>query len=105
MTKVFEKQQWNPTELKIINCCRFYLQVELLSDIITGDGRSIQRHIWKGKKDQCHENFTKIFFEQPRPGETSWSIWRKILKTILDCNDYGTFGRQQFQIESSGDWK
>jgi hypothetical protein len=78
--------------------------VELLSDIVTGDGKSIRRHIRKGRKDACHENFTKSFFEQPQPGETAWAIWRKILKTITDCNDYGTLTRRQFPIETSDDW-
>jgi hypothetical protein len=82
-----------------------YLQVELLSDILTANGSGIRRNMWRGLKDMCSENFGKSFFEQPRPGETLWSQWRTMLKVTYRCNDSGSFHDTQVQpLTATEDW-
>jgi hypothetical protein len=53
MKDVFNSQQWTSAEKEQFNCCRLYLRVELISDIMTADGLAIRRHIWSGKIDEC----------------------------------------------------
>lgn len=37
-------------DIKVFNYCRLFLQVELISDIITADGKSIRLELWTGEK-------------------------------------------------------
>jgi hypothetical protein len=46
--QVFAIKEWSDKEKIIFNMCRLYLHVELISDIITADGKSVRPHIWQG---------------------------------------------------------
>jgi hypothetical protein len=96
--------QLSRDELRKVNFCRMFLQVELLSDIMTADGKSIRRNIWNGIKDNCHENFADLYVNQPKPGNTAWATWRRALKINFLCNDYGTFSTQREPITKTVDW-
>jgi hypothetical protein len=80
---------WNINQQKQFNYCRLFLQVELLSEILTADGKGVRRNIWKGLKDTGHENFAKSNYIQPRPTETAWNNWRNLLKHTYGCDDKG----------------
>jgi hypothetical protein len=99
------KYKWTKNILRQCNYCRLYLQVELLSDIVTADGKNIRRNIWKGIQDQGHEKFVKLHYVQPRPGETAWSNWRTVLKKVYGCNDVGKLDRPAGIIQCTPDWK
>jgi hypothetical protein len=96
--------KWTIEEKQKINYCRIYLGVELLSDIITADGRTIRRNMWKGTFDKSNVRFVKPFYCQQRPGETAWSIRRKLLKTTYQCNDQGVFNVRKPAIMCTMDW-
>jgi hypothetical protein len=44
------------SELRTFNYCRIYLRVELLSDIITADGKQVRRNVWAGIEDSLMES-------------------------------------------------
>jgi Reverse transcriptase (RNA-dependent DNA polymerase) len=99
------KNEWSKDDLEIFNNCRLYLRVELLSDISTADGVSIRCHLWNGKKDKGHENFSKSYVDQDCPSPAAWNIWKRILKHTYVCNDNGKFQVARGVIRSSTDWK
>jgi hypothetical protein len=91
-------------DIQIFNNCRLYLQVELVSDIMTADGKAIRRNIWQGIRDQGHKDFSKIFYSQPQPGQTAWTVWKRMLRTLYQCNDSGVFAEKRSQICRSSLW-
>jgi hypothetical protein len=105
MRDLARKQQfWTIGELQFNNCL-LYLQVKLISDVMIADGKGIPRNIWQGIKDQCHDNYSKQCFVQPKPGNTALAIWKRILRTLYNCNEYGTFHTQRQHILKSPQWK
>jgi hypothetical protein len=104
MKDVCSNSNWGIRELLKFNCCRLYLQVELISDIVTADGKQIRQQAWKGIKDEGHTNYVKNYFQQQRPGETAWSLWRRILKETYNCDDAGKLGRAIGPIQPTKDW-
>jgi hypothetical protein len=83
------------------NLCRLYLQVTLISDISTADGRSVRPHLWKGIK---FDNAKGWWPKQPRPSERAWRLWRRLLKRILNTSDSGKFLYPFPQSNCSDDW-
>jgi hypothetical protein len=104
MEDMCKSQQWSTEEKKKFNYCRLYLRVELLSDVMTADGKAIRRHIWKGIVDHTHEKFTQLFYTQHRPSKTLWSTWRKMLKVTYQCKENGEFNLTKPAIETTIDW-
>jgi hypothetical protein len=91
MKDVCKTKQFTKEELRTFNYCRMFLKVELVTDIMTADGKGFRRHIWQAIKDYCHEDFSKSYYEQPKPGESAWVIWRRLLRLTYKCNEYGKF--------------
>jgi Reverse transcriptase (RNA-dependent DNA polymerase) len=69
-------------DLKLFNACRLFLQVILISDIITADGKSIKKHIWTGDKS-AHEILGE-WPRQPKPDNRGWTVWKYVLRKIFD---------------------
>jgi hypothetical protein len=105
MYDVGSKNQWGIQEMKKFNACRMYLQVELLSDIVTADGKAIQQTMWQGRKDVGNNCRVKYFFQQERPGETAWSLWRNMLKRTYGCSDTRKLGVSMGAFKRTADWK
>ena len=61
----------HPTTLKIFNTCRMYLQVILLSDIVTANRCNILPGIVQGQAPATSKP-TTMFPYQPKPNVTSW---------------------------------
>jgi hypothetical protein len=105
MKDICNGTKWTSTEKEQFNYCRIYLRVELLSDIMTADGKAIRTYIWKGSADKCHEFFGHKLYEQKRPGNTVWTLWRKNLRHTYQCNESGIFSTSQGPISVTHDWK
>jgi hypothetical protein len=97
-----EGQDLTKADRAIFNSCRLYLQVTLLSDISTADGRAIQRHFWKGIRQIPGEGWWP---KQPRPSERSWNVWRRILKRVFSTNDSGWYINKFSKTNPTGDWR
>ena len=80
----------NTNELRLINNCRLYLQIHLLTEILTPDGTAIltdafhghpdtngQPRLWKVSKS------TLKWPLQPRPPDKAWQMWRKMLRPLM----------------------
>ena len=73
-------------EINQIYYCKSYLQVKRISDLCTADGAFIIPSIAKGERSirQCTSKLNEII--QERPGDQSWTVWRKFLKTLCKSN-------------------
>ena len=49
MFKIFHSKL-KPKEVATFNYCQIYLQIEKISDLITIDGKQIQKHVWNGSR-------------------------------------------------------
>lgn len=82
-----------PKQLRRINYCRLYLQVELLSDIVTSDGNRLISTFWSGSiTDRLFHVKHKFPFQQ-RPDESSWQIWKLAIRKAF-CHPYSSNLRQ-----------
>jgi hypothetical protein len=75
----------------IINNCRLYLQIFLISDMTNKDGDRLNADIHKGKKNIGTNNnrYQSIIWPvQLKPPKTAWRIWRKMLRTMTKKNSY-----------------
>ena len=66
-------------ELKLVNACRLYLGVVLLSDIVTPDGTVLTQECIQGKRSS-HSTPKGLLPYQQRPGPRAWQLWRKFLR-------------------------
>jgi hypothetical protein len=91
------------SEIRIFNLCRIYLQVELISDILTADGLKIRPTIWKGERSfECHR--WKWPF-QPRPDNRAWVIWRRVLRHIFNTTESGNLARRSSPFRLMSQWR
>ncbi|OEU09351.1 hypothetical protein FRACYDRAFT_248200 [Fragilariopsis cylindrus CCMP1102] len=79
-------KHYTDAEINQIHYCKSYLQVKRISDLCTADGAFIIPSIAKGERSirQCTSKLNEI--TQERPGDQSWTVWRKFLKTICQSN-------------------
>jgi hypothetical protein len=71
--------------LGALNCCRIYLQVITLSDIVSADGTCIIPDIFHGLPllDRCS---TLKWPCRQRPPNTEWGIWQSALRPLQPRN-------------------
>ena len=84
------------TTLQRLNACRLFLQVTLLSEIVSANGKVIKNNILKEKCSFIESN--KLWSRQKSPDPATWKIWRSILKKNF-CS-YKNHLSNQFQLES-----
>ena len=77
MEVLLQDQSLTQTQLHSLNCCRLYLQVTRLSDIVTTDGKSIQTCFLHGSH---HNIYTSLQWPVQRsPHTQTWKLWRQTL--------------------------
>ena len=75
-------RHYTDAEIRQLYYCKSYLKVKRVSDLCTADGVFILPSILKGELSirQCASKLEDI--RQERPSETTWTIWRKFLRTL-----------------------
>ena len=68
--------------LRRINACRLYLQVTLLSDICTRDGRKIQAEVLSTSNPTTNSTSTLRWPYQPKPSAISWRLFHALLRSL-----------------------
>ena len=92
-------------DLRLFNICRIYNQVELISDVITADGKNIRRQMWTGHQEQLERDTRFDQLSQPRPTEKAWKLWRHMLQNLLHTNQYGKLNISLPGLQDTHDWK
>ena len=67
-----------------LNYCRMQLNVLVVSDIATANGKEIDAEMYSGQADKAGSwnNFHQ--FNQPRPNDKAWKQWRKFISIITN---------------------
>lgn len=85
-------------DLQKLNQCRMFLQVTMLSDIVTVDGRYITRMAREGNFDNTWPHYHR-WPNQGNPGVNKWTFWREQLSSLL-CG-----GNRDFRLMTAlGAW-
>jgi len=93
---LFVQSGWKQLELQILNQCRMFLKVFLLSKIVKGTGTYIASQFW-----DCPHPADSPYLSWPRtptPAGSSWKLWQQVLSTSLHL------GRNQRLALSLGMW-
>lgn len=80
MHAVLLSKSFTPKQIKRINYCRLFLQVEMASDICLADGRTIDPTFLHGKPSLLSSRSLLRSVHQPCPHQKSWRYWRKANK-------------------------
>jgi hypothetical protein len=73
-------------ELALLNYCRLYLRVTLVSDISNAQGTHINPEVWWGDRSTLPKP-TSTYPRQSRPEAKSWIQWRSLLRLITHMSD------------------
>jgi hypothetical protein len=68
----------NISILKAINRCRVYLQLILVSDIATADGRKLLPEVKQGSIPDWRSSLK--WPHQGRPSKTDWNVWSQLFR-------------------------
>jgi hypothetical protein len=82
-------KQYTDAEIRKIYYCKSYLNVKRISDLCTADEVFVLPSIAKGERSIRQYTSKLEEIRQERPGERTWTIWRRFLDTICkDVNEY-----------------
>jgi hypothetical protein len=80
----------NKEAIKDMNFCRLNLRVELISDILSLNGKFIRKNVWNGQYNAYHNNTdTRKWPKRPTPTKYQWKNWKKMLQQIFKTNEDG----------------
>jgi hypothetical protein len=68
-------------QLERLNRCRLYLQVLNISELVSGDGKSLLRHYYEGEKGLGTQQYHCP--NQNRPSTADWNIWKEWLNLLI----------------------
>ena len=77
MDLVLHSAAFSPTQIRIINYCRLYLQAITMADICLADGVSLDKSMLAGNPSPTSSVSHWIHINQGRPDESSWRLWRE----------------------------
>ena len=70
-------------EAVVANKCRLYLQVFMVSDLVTGCGKYLKDNVWNGIRDNHNKSSTTIWPLIPRPSNDMIKTWQSVLRRTL----------------------
>jgi len=74
----FGVQSYTPKELAILNHCRIFLQVELLSELCSGDGLTLCHSLLDCRQPMGHRK-DRLWPRTGTPNPSRWRFWRDAL--------------------------
>ncbi|KAL7565834.1 hypothetical protein ACA910_007394 [Epithemia clementina (nom. ined.)] len=89
-------------QIRLINCCRLFLGVRLLSDIATHDGRSLCSSVLEAKPPPYH-TYKGLQPYQALPGPRAWTYWRRAISLFTRPGTYVLKQPLGFWVQSGQD--
>ena len=84
MSAILNKNILNVKELQIVNKCRIYLKAFLLSDITSGNGKTISHNAWNGCNNNTSPQHSPHKWPQIScPSKNMWKVWRSALHQVF----------------------
>ena len=74
-------QNFTDTELCLVNACRLYLGVTLMSDIVTADGRYLSLFAVDCSQD-TNSRAKGLLPYQTNPSRKAWVLWKRLMLTF-----------------------
>src|SRR5512145_2699248 len=84
MDKVLTTPKMSPADIRKFNYCRLYLGAVTLADITNAAGTHIDASIYDGHKIERSNMPCRNWHlvHQKNPNNTSWAVWRRILRSF-----------------------
>jgi exonuclease III len=79
MDRICKSNHFTTPEIKIINYCRLYLRVTLISDLATASGTTLIPGVFTGSPVGMSKP-KRMYSIQHRPGKPQWVLWAKALR-------------------------
>jgi hypothetical protein len=79
MDAICTDTQYTAIEVRLVNGCRLFLQVTMLSDITKPNGREINPNYYKGNITTRINWPTFKYPRQANPNKESWALWQNAL--------------------------
>jgi len=103
LMRLFVQNGWKQPELHMLNHCRMFLQVFLLSDIVLGSGDTITPEYW----DQTIPSISTLDWPRTHaPTKSAWALWKMALTLALHLGRNWRLalplGRWQEQLQPNG---
>ena len=76
-----------PSDLQHLNACRLHLQITLLSDITTADGKSIRYEVMQSHRPLSN-SAKELYPYQPSPDPAGRNLWRTFLLHLTRAPTY-----------------
>ena len=80
-------------EAAIANKCRIYLQVFMVSDLVTGCGKFLKDNVWNGIRDNHNKPSNIEWPLFPRPSPSMLKTWQSVLRRVLCTAKYKVLDR------------
>ena len=74
------KEKYKPNQIKLINACRIYKGVTLLSDVVNAKGNKIREDMMNQEKPQ--DDHKGLMPYQDLPSTNAWELWKRLLHTF-----------------------
>jgi hypothetical protein len=104
MIHAIKSKLFSSQEMRMINNCRMFLQVNFLSEISTGDGQRLLPSAYNGEQDAMNKPVlwstsvsTILWPYQPAPCKVAWGAWQKCLNLFIRS-------KSMFLIQQLGKW-
>ena len=105
LMEAFIEQGYTNTQLQILNRCRLYLGVMLLSEVMTGSGDSFTEHYLCQREPQPRNRYN--WPRQPYPTLAMRKLWKKALKKTFGLRAGKTsykIGRWLHNVNDTWPW-
>ena len=86
MDAIHESGRFSLADIRRLNYCRLYLNVDVLSEIATIDGRSLNATILQGDRSLVSSIYNTSPILQKKPSAAEWQLWRRANK-LWSTND------------------
>ena len=83
MDLVLSSKKFGPMAIKRINYCQLYLNVTLMSDITTPNGRHLDKAAYEGNFTCLQSTNPGHRVNQNKPNEKAWREWKKFLHGLV----------------------
>ena len=77
MDIIVESKQFTPSQIRILNYCRLYLQAVTISDLTKADGIEADHSKIQGSPSLVSSHTRWHTVHQDRPSTQAWTLWRK----------------------------
>jgi len=105
MCKMIESSIISDADLKKINRCRLYLRAWTISDMASGDGKTISQQYYNGYRDESRGTGRHgIWKDVKRPNVNYWFVWKQFLTKVYCIDEGQPLGEWEKPPSNTWEW-